>query len=150
VIAAHYAEIAHKLNQPILADSLAQGYVVPSEIQFPVILWELRTGPLAGARFVGGYYPPGRDGLPMREENGHYIFGNLDPFRLDVGWGRFFGLEEKIFKQVVAVARGGTPLTSEIGRFEQIQPFYSAVSILRDGSVVGPVDFFMAVQPAVF
>jgi len=151
VIAAHYAEIAHKLNQPILADALARGYVVPSEIQFPAILWELRTGPLAGTRFVGGYYPPaGRDGLPLRKENGRIIFGSPDPFRLDIGWGTFFGVEETIFKQVVAVARGGIPLASEIGRFEQIQPFYSAVSIVRDGSVVGPVDFFMAVQNAVF
>ena len=82
--------------------------------------------------------------------NGSIIFDLLDPLRLDVGRGTFFGIEEKIFQQVVAVARGGQSLVREIGRFELIQPFYSGISALRDGSIVGPVKFFRPVQQVTF
>lgn len=105
VISLHYAEIASKLNQPVLADALLQGYTVPEEIRFPTIVWALQAGPLAGLRFVGGYYPPAGGALPVREIEGRHVFGSSDPFRLDVGFGTFFGIEEKIFKQVVYVAR---------------------------------------------
>jgi hypothetical protein len=91
---------------------------------------------------VGGYYPSPGGALPVREQDGKLIFGSPDPFRLDVARGTFFGVEEKIFRQLVAVARRGTVLAAEISRFEQIQPFYSAVSILRDGSAIGPLEFF--------
>jgi hypothetical protein len=97
VIALHYSGIAHKLNQPILAEALSQGFAVPNEILFPSIIWELRIGPLAGTRFVGGYYPSPGGALPVREQDGKLIFGSPDPFRLDVARGTFFGVEEKIF-----------------------------------------------------
>jgi hypothetical protein len=38
VIALHYSGIAHKLNQPILAEALSQGFAVPNEILFPSII----------------------------------------------------------------------------------------------------------------
>jgi hypothetical protein len=43
VMSAHYAEIALKLAQPILASALANGFVVPEEIQFPVTVWEFQS-----------------------------------------------------------------------------------------------------------
>ena len=73
-----------------------------------------------------------------------------DPLRLDVGFGTFFGVEEKIFKQVVAVARSAPAAVPQISQFEQVQPFYSAVSILRDGSVIGPLEFFTPSEPVTF
>jgi hypothetical protein len=150
VISAHYADIAAKLNQPILASALSNGFAVPDEILFPVTIWTFQIAPLKGLRFVGGYYPSGEGSLPLREVNGRIIFDVLDPLRLDVARGTFFGVEEKIFRQVIAVARGGTSLVREINHFELIQPFYSAISVLRDGSVIGPVEFFQPVQQATF
>lgn len=150
VVSLHYAEIASKLNQPILADALLQGYAVPEEIRFPTIVWTLQTGPLAGARFIGGYFPPSSGPVPMREVEGRIVIGSADPLRLDVGFGTFFGVEEKIFKQVVAIARNAPTVAPQVSQFEQIQPFYSAVSILRDGSVIGPLEFFTPTEPATF
>jgi hypothetical protein len=85
----------------------------------------------------------------VRQVNGRIIFDLADPLRLDVGRGTFFGLEEKIFQQVVGMARGGTSLARQINRFEEIEPFYSGISVLRDGSVIGPIEFFLPVQQAV-
>jgi hypothetical protein len=86
----------------------------------------------------------------MHEIDNRLVFGSPDPFRLDVGSGTFFGLDEAIFRQLVAVARQGPTLVNEIRPLENIQPFYSAISVLRDGSVIGPLEFFTAVGPATY
>ncbi len=57
VTAIHYGGLAMKLRQPILAAALLEGFLVPDEIRFPSTIWEFQTPPLAGTRFVGGYYP---------------------------------------------------------------------------------------------
>lgn len=150
VVSLHYAEVASKLNQPILADALLQGYAVPDEILFPSTVWTLQAGPLAGTRFVGGYYPAGSGPLSVREVEGRIIFGGADPFRLDVGFGTFFGVEEKIFKQVATIARSAPAAAPQISQFEQVLPFYSAISILRDGSVIGPLEFFSPTATVTF
>lgn len=143
----HYSGIAQKLNQPILSSALFYGYQLPKEIQFPVVIWELMFGPLQGKRFVGGYYPSSEYSLPLQYKNGQVI-SKYDPLRLDCGRGTFLGLEERIFRQVVAIVRGGK---NDFGveQFEQIEPFYSGISILRDGSVISPVEFFLPVEEAV-
>jgi hypothetical protein len=56
IVMLHYADIAAKLAQPILAAALGGDFTVPEEIRFPAIVWEFRTGPMAGRRFVGGVY----------------------------------------------------------------------------------------------
>jgi hypothetical protein len=149
VIAMHYSDIAWKLNQPILAQALSLGFLVPPEIQFPVIVWELQLGPFAGRRYVGGYYPSGDGAVRMREHAGKITFAPDDPFRLDTGRATFLGLEETIFKQLIGIARGGPRLAAEVGQSEQILPFYSGVSMLKDGSVLGLLDFFNPVAQIV-
>lgn len=142
VIALHYADIAAKIRQPLLAGALRSGVPVPEEIRFPAAVWEFRSSPLQGKRFVGGYFP-GRDGsTPIELVKGQTIFLSSNPWRLDVAPGTFFGIEEKIFESVCAMGRQGDSLAGQVLRLPDIQPFYSAVSLLRDGSVIGPVDFF--------
>jgi hypothetical protein len=128
VISRHYARVAEKLNQPVLAAALAGGYVLPEEYLIQVTVWAFRTGPLEGRRFVGGYYP-GPDGvIPLFvDENGAVRLRAADPFRLDVSRGTFVGVEEKIFSQVAAIARGGTGLAAQVSRFEEMEHFYSAI-----------------------
>lgn len=149
VIAMHYSDIAWKLNQPILAQSLSLGFLVPPEIQFPATVWQLQIGPFAGRRYVGGYYPSGDGAIRARELDGKITFVPDDPFRLDTGHATFLGLEEIIFKQLVGIARGGPRLAAEVSQSEQILPFYSGVSMLKDGSVLGLLDFFNPVQRVV-
>lgn len=146
----HYSDIAWKLNQPILAEALSLGFITPPEIQFPATVWELQIGPFAGRRYVGGYYPSRDGAIRARVQDGRITFLPEDPFRLDTGHGTFLGLEEIVFKQLVGVARGGPRLAAEISRSEQIFPFYSGLSMLKDGSVLGPLDFFNPVEQIVF
>jgi len=71
----------------------------------------------------------------------------MAPFRLDVGSGTFVGVEESIFRNVTTMARFGTRTAGEMRQLvEEIQPFYSGFSLLRDGSVMGPIEFFVAVE----
>jgi hypothetical protein len=147
IVSLHYADIASKLNQPILAEALLLGFRTPAEIQFRGLTWELNFGPYGGRRYVGGYYPPSSGALRPREEDGKIVFMPSDPFRLDIGYGTFVGLEETVFKQLVVIARTGSDRAADVRKAEQIAPFYSAISLLRDGSVVGPLDFFNFVGP---
>jgi hypothetical protein len=95
VISAHYGEIAAKLNQPLLASALTNGFSVPEEIRFPVTIWTFQMEPLKGVRFVGGYYPSAAGSLPVRQVDGRIIFDLADPLRLDVGRGTFFGVGKR-------------------------------------------------------
>lgn len=146
----HYSRIAEKLNQPVLAASLASGLALSADYLVRAFVWAFQDGPLKGKRFVGGYYPSA-DGIhPIADANGKVWFRAADPLRLDVGRGTFVGVEENIFKQVTDMARRGAAQASQIQSFEDIQFFYSAISILRDGSVIAPVEFFVPVAELTF
>jgi hypothetical protein len=110
------------------------------------VRWEFRLGPLKGRRFVGGYFSSSADSLPARQEGKTVVFGSADPFRLGAARGTFFGLEESIFRAVVQSVRVVQSEVRDIPTFEGLEPFYSGVSILRDGSVLAPLDFFAAVD----
>jgi hypothetical protein len=146
IIALHYSDIALKLGQPILASSLLNGFIVPEEIRFPVTVWEIRVGPLHGMRFVGGFYQSMSGSAPFRATDKGLIFDPVAPFRLDVGSATFVGVEESTFRKVAAMTRFGPRAAGEITQFAQeIAPFYSGFSLLRDGSVIGPIEFFAPV-----
>ncbi|MBN9673451.1 hypothetical protein [Roseibium aggregatum] len=143
VIALHYAELAAKIRQPILSNSLALNLQVPPEIQFPAFVWEFLSPPLSGKRFVGGFYP-GREGIAPLEinlNNERTVFLNQNPLRLDLTPATFFGVEEAIFSGLCSIARGGDELAKDLPPFPEIAFFDSAVSVLRDGSIVAPVNY---------
>lgn len=106
-------------------------------------------GPLEGMRFIGGYFSP-QGTLPLRRHGDNLYFGPPDDFRLDVGRGTFFGVEETIFGRMTSMARSGTGF-EDVGRsFEGIQPFYSAVSMMRDGTILAPLQFLRPVEQPVY
>jgi hypothetical protein len=142
VIASHYSGIANKLSQPVLAGALATGVPLPEELAVVGVAWRVLAGPLEGRRFVGGYFSE-VDRTPVpREINGRIVFGRPDRLRLDRPNATFFGVEERIFKQVVGLARARTGQAPEISGFEQTGFFYSGFSVLRDGTAMGPLDWF--------
>ncbi len=150
VIAIHYSDIAAKIRQPILSNSLATGVTVPGDIQFPAVVWEFVAAPLQGKRFVGGYFP-GRDGaMPVRLESGRIFFLNTDPFRLDVAPGTFFGVEETIFKGLCQMARRGDELAIQLEQFPDIPFLDSSASVLRDGSIIAPIHYFNPLNVVVY
>lgn len=145
VASSHYANLATKLNQPLLAAALETGFGLSEQLRLNAIVWEYQGPNLRKRRFVGGYYPSRSGALAIEiDDEGRPHRRTSDPFRLDIGSGTFFGLEESIFRQVVQLARrrSATPISLELGRYEEVQHFYSAVSILRDGSIFAPLDFF--------
>lgn len=109
-------------------------------------IWEVRVGPLHGMRFVGGYYPSMSGSQPFRATDQGLIFDPVAPFRLDIGSATFAGVEEAIFRNVAAMTRLGPRMAGEMTQLvEQIQPFYRGFSLLRDGSAIGPIEFFAPV-----
>lgn len=149
ILMSHYSEIASKLNQPILAAALLGGFTVPEDIVFPATVWEFRIPPLQGLRFVGGYFPPSDGRVSLRLEEGK-IITDSEPFRLDLRPGTFFGVEEKIFQQLVTIVRNGPQAAANVSRLPDFEPIYSGVSLLRDGSIIGPLDFFTPVDRPTF
>ena len=147
---AHYGQISTKLNQPILAAALTTGVPIPSELRISAVIWEVQLGPLEGRRFVGGYFTPQGAGVHCEAGQDGRLIIRADPLRLDSTPGTFFGVEEGVFRELVAAARLDEPVLGDIGTFRQIEPFYSGFSVLRDGSALGPVDFFAAVRREVF
>jgi hypothetical protein len=48
------------------------------------------------------------------------------------------------------MVRGGLELAERVVPFDRVEPFYSAISVLRDGSIVGPLDFFAPEEQVTF
>ncbi len=148
IISLHYANIAEKLNQPILASALRQGFSIPEQINFPGIVWEIQFGPFAGRRFVGGYYS--KEPVQIyKYNNGKSIgFNSNNPFDLNSPGVTFFGLEEKIFKYLTENVRQRFRLFLDIPEFTYEGPeyFYSGISVLRDGSILSPIEFLKPVD----
>lgn len=145
--ALHYVQTMGKIRLPILAAALRTGTVIAPELRARVAVWESVLPQLKGMRFVGGYYPGDTAGMPpysMWAEN--YAFGPLDPFRLDLSSGTFFGLEEKIFSRLVDAARQGPTAVRNLPSLERQPTGDDSVSLLQDGHVLGPVDFFFPVD----
>jgi hypothetical protein len=146
VVAQHYVSILEKLNQPLVAAALANGTTIPEQLKIRATVWEIALDiPGMVKKFVGGYWPYSKGDHPFSFENNSITFRPSDPFRLDIGWGTFFGLEETVFRRICLMARHGRSLATEVVPIEDIPPFYSAISLLRDGSILGPLDFFMPV-----
>lgn len=147
VIASHYSGIAAKLRQPLLAASLATGVALPDELLIRAFAWRVVVGPLAGRRFVGGFFgPPGSEPDITQTEKGIETRWPL-PIRLDAAAGTFFGVEETIFRQVVQMARTGLRTAGQLRTFDGPRFFYSGFSTLRDGSALGPSEFFILDAP---
>ena len=151
VVSLHYGSVAQKLDQPLLAAALRTLTTVPAEILFPVVTWECLFAPFKGLRFVGGYYQSGggHDPFIMTAE-GHATLNLLRPLRLDLAKGTFVGLEIGQFKQIVEAARRGTDALSNLSALDRFPFVYSAISYLRDGSILGPAEIFRPINIVTF
>jgi hypothetical protein len=147
IITGHYSNIATKLNQPLLASALGAQSELPEQLGILAMAWEFQEGPLNGQRFVGGYYPsnPLLPAFSISDSGITRHYG--DPLRLDVGQGTFFGVAENVFRSIVSLVRRQSIGPIEVPTFEQIEPFYSAISVLRDGSLMAPLEFLQPVEP---
>lgn len=139
VISQHYASIFQKMNMHIISASLANIISLPSEFEFQIPVWELMGSPYKKSKFVGGLYSTTGELRLMRLNDGS-ITVSTNPLRLDLPVGTFFGLDLEIFTHVVNSVRNGRDGIGQIQVREEVQDFYNAVSVLRDGSIIAPAE----------
>jgi len=87
--------------------------------------------------------------MPVVDSDGRFYFPTGDTLRLDISRGTFIGAEENIFRQVTSIARQGPDTGVDVARFEETEFFYSAISVLRDRSVLAPLKFFVPIGDVV-
>ena len=116
-----------------------------SQIVIPVIVWKFAFENQQ-RYFVGGYYAKETNEPLIDLENGQPTYRSRDPFRLGVHSGTFVGVELSVFEHLVKVARGDARLLDGLPEVEPIREIYSGISMLRDGSVIGPLSMFMPVS----
>lgn len=148
--ATHFGNIAMKLRQPILAAALMNGVQLPEEFRVSGIAWRVILGPLSGKRFIGGYYAVDDMNVYAQRSKGGIGYVSPDPLRLDLPGFTFFGLEENVLQQVVDVARSSSAQAQFIEPFQETEFFYSGFSVLRDGTVLAPLDFFVPEEQVSF
>lgn len=153
MVLGHYAAILEGLVLPLQAEAIRLRQPLAEQTGASRGVWECIAGPLVGRRFVGGVLPDriAQSWLPLwpflgdpelrrvwRLVRGHSPFVLTAPLE-------FFGLEEHVFRWVVDSARRGGSAEAVAG--DAVEPVgvpeeTGALSLLRDGSVLGPVDFF--------
>jgi hypothetical protein len=146
----HYAASFQRLQLPLIGEALRRGFIIPNELLFRRVIWQcvIPVPPYSKLRFVGGYYPePGALVLPWQTTpEGQIKYTAPDMLRLDIGSGTFFGIEETTFKTLAAAARQGSGRLRELRPLEGPRFADSSVSLLRDGHVIGPIEFFRPVD----
>ncbi|MDQ7733650.1 hypothetical protein QT231_13140 [Halomonas sp. SpR1] len=141
----HFADIFEKLNQPLVAAALIMNSVISDQLRIQAVTWRLALDSVGQMEFVGGYWKTSPGDLPFSlKQDGSISTYPPDPFRLDHGRGVFIGLERKVFESVCRSVRTNEAEKRSIAQpIKDIPPFYSAISLLRDGSILGPAGFFI-------
>lgn len=145
----HYAASLRRLRQPLISAALLRGGTIPPELQFNGVIWRCLFPGFENLRFVGGYFP-GWDGTTLPIDltpDGKVIRNMVSPLRLDVASGTFIGIEEHIFRILADTARRGPASIGQLERAPLADGYYSGLSYLRDGHIMGPVEFFQPEEP---
>ncbi|PMQ13047.1 hypothetical protein PseAD21_05140 [Pseudomonas sp. AD21] len=142
VIASHYGDALMKIDQPHLAFAIRRSRRLEQQSSIPVTIWQFAFADL-NRYFVGGYYAKDTDEPLIDLKSMQIKHRSWDPFRLGVHSGTFVGIELSVFKHLVNVARGDRYLLDGLPEVDPIKDLYSGVSMLRDGSVIGPLSMFI-------
>jgi hypothetical protein len=146
----HYANSLRRMRQPLMSAALLRGLTLPEELRINAWVWKCVFPGYEKFHFVGGFFP-GTDGATPQYQvtaDGKTIVHNPpSPFRLDIASGTFFGLEEKIFHTLAGAARGGPGALFQLRPAPRAESYFSGLSFLQDGHVLGPIEFFQPVAP---
>lgn len=139
----HYASIFRRLQLPIHADAIRYKWKIPSKTSKRG-LWECISGPFSGMRFVGGIisnkitYPckfcPKNEVPWYLNENFNNTFILHQPHH-------FFGVEEETIRSVIFNLHIKTKNSKTIRTIETPIEL-ETISLLRDGTIFGPADYF--------
>lgn len=145
----HYAYSLRRLRQPLMFAALVSGGTVPADLSFNAIIWRCLLPGFEHFRFVGGYFPGG-DGTTLPFDvtpDGGIIFNRPNPLRLDIASGTFIGIEKQIFSTLAETARRGPDVIGQLERAPAAGGYYSGISYLPDGQIMGPIEFFIPEAP---
>lgn len=150
VAASHYADVLMKLDQPLLAFAIRRSLRLEPQIGIPVTVWGFAFGGYEQC-FVGGYYAKDTN-QPLIDlvEKEVIRRSSSDPFRLGIHSGTFVGLELSVFQHLVGVARGDGLLLEGLPEVDRVRDLYSGISMLRDGSIIGPLSMFVPLSMSRF
>lgn len=142
-VALHYSTPLLKLGLRLLSAGLLEGFVVPADLSFGVIIWKCLVPPLTGVEFAGGLYQAGFSASRWFGTKESQIESLM---HLGRPVGTFFGVRLDILRQIRQALLGDW---NELGRLPILdirasRP--SQLNWLRDGTVSGPEDFFQPVR----
>lgn len=142
MVAGHYVPVLNLLGLSAHAAAIRDRSPLAGMTNDEVLRWRCTRGPLAGRVFVGHKVPPLQ--LPGLSPSVLVRFWELmtrdwPPYLLPES--TFFGLEDAVFQRVLVVVRNGLAAASEIEPVG-VPERRASSSMLRDGSVIGPADYF--------
>lgn len=142
VIASHYGDVLMKVDQPLMSAAIRRSRRLERQTSIPVTIWQFAFADQP-AYFVGGYYAKDTNEPLIDLDNMRVSHRSRDPFRLGVHSGTFVGIELSVFKHLVNVVRGDLSLLDGLPKVEPIRDIYSGLSMLADGSIIGPLSMFV-------
>lgn len=154
IIAGHYGNILEKLGLKLFAAGLNHNFPISAEGYYPVGIWRCRLPQMEKIRFVGGFFAdyspiaifpvhPWQIARPI--ERYYELFGfYLDKCLLHLPKAKFFGLWKAPFDLIVNdVLRGKRRNLLSLENFPKLdKPLPEDFSLLNDGSVLAPLDYF--------
>ncbi len=143
-IALHYGRVLSRLGLQLLSSALDHGFFVPDELRFQIVVWECLVPPLQGKRFIGGYVLRDRNRTPRVMPNP----STQALLELGETHAPFVGLELSAAEELGAAARGDWNRLSALPVLDVDEPGPSQLTWLKDGTVMGPVEFFRPVDVA--
>jgi hypothetical protein len=140
-IAGHYGVVLDKLRLPLLATALRQGTTLPADLPIRMAIWECLVAPVQQSLFVGGYFDP-PDWPAGQWPYFDFVERVASRLCLSAVGLTFFGLEIGAFQTIRNASLSGRATLSDVTplRFEAVAP--TELSVFRDGTILGPVDFF--------
>lgn len=126
----------------LFSTALQHGFVVPFEPNYVAHVWECLVPPFQKERFVGILLPPGEP-EPGFVQITFYKDGSVErAFTIAESGRTFFGLQETIFKSVTRIVYSGRSAADGVEPASAAEKIPLSLSSFKDGTVLGPADFF--------
>jgi hypothetical protein len=139
----HYANVFDRLQLPAHAEAIRRGVATPEIPGVRRGVWRCNTGPLQGREFVGGTIVDRADIVP------DLWWPFDDQHRYLVPPATFFGVERPTFERVLTASRLPIGEISLETPFVEVPKLIGGLSLLGDGTVLGPSHFFRHIGESV-
>ncbi len=154
MVLGHYAPIFNILQLPLHADAIRARRVISESLRIRRTIWRCNSGALENRRFVGGIPLYDRTFHPLPPWI-HYINeiaillrGRARRFLVPPQL--FFGVEEVVFRIVTQALRRRSQERNQVPPPVNVPDELGVLSLLRDGTVIGPEDYFEPVDELEF